>query len=123
MIRIHMYTHPIQLTAYLQKGKAAEVDGEGGSGSTLLQPFYHEKQVAEESSSKKEAGEEEREKGEGEGGRGEENRELEGAGDEDVFLPTNRPVQKNKKRCWACKVKLELAQRELGGCKCGEWPQ
>lgn len=30
-----------------------------------------------------------------------------------------RPQQKNKKRCWKCKAKLELAQRELGICKCG----
>ena len=29
--------------------------------------------------------------------------------------------QKNKKRCWTCRVKLELAQRELGVCKCGRW--
>ena len=36
------------------------------------------------------------------------------------FLPIERPQQKNKKKCWICKVKLELAQRELGSCKCGE---
>ena len=36
-------------------------------------------------------------------------------------LPDDRPVQKNKKRCWNCKAKLELAQRELGQCKCGEY--
>lgn len=36
------------------------------------------------------------------------------------FLPDDKPVQKNKKRCWSCKAKLELAQRELGLCKCGE---
>lgn len=39
---------------------------------------------------------------------------------EDLFLPTERPQQKNRKKCWVCKVKLELAQRELGSCKCGE---
>ena len=33
---------------------------------------------------------------------------------------SNRPGQKNKKRCWTCRVKLELAQRELGVCKCGK---
>lgn len=38
----------------------------------------------------------------------------------DSCLPTTRPVQKNKKRCWQCRAKLELAQRELGTCKCGE---
>ena len=36
------------------------------------------------------------------------------------FLPTDLPPQKNKKRCWACKAKLEPAQRALGGCKCGK---
>lgn len=40
-----------------------------------------------------------------------------------TFLPTERPVQKNKKKCWVCKAKLELAQRELGGCKCGKCPE
>lgn len=30
-----------------------------------------------------------------------------------------RPTQKNKKKCWVCRAKLELAQRELGHCKCG----
>ena len=38
----------------------------------------------------------------------------------DPYLPVERPVQKNKKKCWICKTKLELAQRELGGCKCGK---
>jgi len=40
---------------------------------------------------------------------------------EDPFLPSERPQQKNKKKCWVCKTKLELAQRELGTCKCGEF--
>lgn len=35
--------------------------------------------------------------------------------------PDDRPVQKNRKRCWKCKAKLELAQRELGLCKCGRY--
>lgn len=34
-----------------------------------------------------------------------------------------RPIQKNKKKCWTCRVKLELAQRELGHCKCGRFIQ
>ena len=38
----------------------------------------------------------------------------------DPFLPENRPQQKSKKKCWICKSKLELAQRELGSCKCGK---
>lgn len=38
----------------------------------------------------------------------------------DPFLPEERPPQKNKKKCWICKSKLELAQRELGTCKCGK---
>ena len=36
------------------------------------------------------------------------------------FLPDDKPIQKNRRRCWSCKAKLELAQRELGLCKCGE---
>lgn len=36
------------------------------------------------------------------------------------LLPKDRPQQKNKKKCWVCKGKMELAQRELGLCKCGE---
>jgi hypothetical protein len=35
------------------------------------------------------------------------------------FLPGDLPSQKNRKRCWTCKSKLELAQRALGECKCG----
>ncbi|EDO40239.1 predicted protein [Nematostella vectensis] len=34
------------------------------------------------------------------------------------YKQDDRPVQKNKKRCWTCKTRLELAQRELGICKC-----
>lgn len=51
----------------------------------------------------------------------EERKEDNGNVDDSAFLPTERPVQKNKKKCWICKTKLELAQRELGGCKCGEY--
>ena len=36
------------------------------------------------------------------------------------FLPGDLPAQKNRKRCWTCKSKLELAQRALGECKCGK---
>ena len=50
----------------------------------------------------------------------EEKKEDNGNLDDSAFLPSERPVQKNKKKCWTCKAKLELAQRELGGCKCGE---
>lgn len=31
----------------------------------------------------------------------------------------SRPVQKNKKRCFSCKARLELAFVEIGRCKCG----
>lgn len=34
------------------------------------------------------------------------------------LLDPDRPVQKNKKKCFKCKAKLELALRELGRCKC-----
>lgn len=51
---------------------------------------------------------------------GEKREESENSG-VDPFLPADRPQQKNKKKCWICKAKLELAQRELGSCKCGEY--
>ena len=111
-------------TAYLQKGQAGQVDGEGSSESTLLQPYYRDKQMPEDSNTNmgKEGGEGDGEPEKEAVGEGEK-KESEGAEEEDVFLPVDRPVQKNKKRCWVCKAKLELAQRELGGCKCGEWGQ
>ena len=38
---------------------------------------------------------------------------------EDALSPS--PVkQKNKKRCFKCSCKLELAQREIGRCRCGK---
>ena len=40
----------------------------------------------------------------------------------DPHLPSNRPVQKNRKRCWICRSKLELVQQEVGKCKCGQCP-
>lgn len=30
-------------------------------------------------------------------------------------------VQKKRKRCWTCNAKLELAQRELGNCRCSKY--
>ncbi|XP_014665069.1 PREDICTED: AN1-type zinc finger protein 3-like [Priapulus caudatus] len=38
--------------------------------------------------------------------------------DNSDLLDPDRPVQKNKKRCFKCKTKLELAFREMGRCKC-----
>ena len=38
-----------------------------------------------------------------------------------VTIRSDKPEQKNKKRCWTCRMKLELAQRELGLCKCGRF--
>ncbi len=52
---------------------------------------------------------------------GEKKEESDGVDGVDPFLPPERPLQKNKKKCWICKSKLELAQRELGTCKCGEY--
>lgn len=31
----------------------------------------------------------------------------------------SRPIQKNRRRCFSCKVRLELAFMEIGRCKCG----
>ena len=36
----------------------------------------------------------------------------------DPHLPNDRPVQKNRKRCWTCRSKLELVQQEVGKCRC-----
>lgn len=33
----------------------------------------------------------------------------------------DKPIQKNKKRCYQCKCKLELAQRQIGQCRCGKY--
>lgn len=105
---------------YLQKVKASQAEGTSSSSSTaesqLLQQYFpslkatlpdegsssERKEETEKKTERKKEGEEE-------------------SGGKDPFLPEDRPVQKSKKRCWICKAKLELAQRELGGCKCGEF--
>jgi len=93
---------------HLQKVKASKADGGGQSSQLLEQLGLFRSGASEESTDnlvkKEEVSEDKKEE---EGG--------------DVFLPVERPVQKNKKRCWSCKTKLELAQRELGGCKCGRY--
>ncbi len=50
------------------------------------------------------------------------NEECENEGT-DSLLPIDLPLQKNKRRCWTCRQKMELAQRELGLCKCGKCVQ
>ena len=37
----------------------------------------------------------------------------------DPHLPEDRPTQKNKRKCWTCKSKLELVQQQVGICRCG----
>lgn len=37
---------------------------------------------------------------------------------ESVNKAIDVPLQKKRKRCWTCNAKLELAQRELGNCRC-----
>lgn len=39
-------------------------------------------------------------------------------GSRNEVLGKDISTQKKRKRCWACKAKLELAQRELGNCRC-----
>ena len=97
---------------HLQKAKAAQAEGSDGPSHTspLLQQYLPGLHTPEDSGSQSE----ERERVSEENSKGEERE------NDDAFLPAERPAQKNKKRCWSCKVKLELAQRELGGCKCGE---
>lgn len=43
--------------------------------------------------------------------------------DKESDTPESTPEkgQKNKKRCYQCKCKLELAQRQIGRCKCGQY--
>ena len=38
----------------------------------------------------------------------------------DPHLPEDRPTQKNKRKCWTCKSKLELVQQQVGICRCGK---
>lgn len=99
---------------YLQKVKASKAEGGEQSSSRLLEqlglyPSATSEELSNTSEKKEEPRSEEKQCQE---------KEEEESGD--VFLPVERPIQKNKKRCWTCKTKLELAQRELGGCKCGE---
>lgn len=62
------------------------------------------------------SGSEEKNDSQAEGEKREESEEL----GVDPFLPEERPPQKNKRKCWICKCKLELAQSALGTCKCGK---
>ena len=49
-----------------------------------------------------------------------ENMEVEEKNEMAAPTVVETPIQKNKRKCWTCRVKLELAQRELGQCKCGK---
>ena len=40
---------------------------------------------------------------------------------ESVNKAIDVPLQKKRKRCWTCNAKLELAQRELGNCRCSKY--
>lgn len=42
-------------------------------------------------------------------------------GSRNEVLGKDISTQKKRKRCWTCKAKLELAQRELGNCRCGNY--
>ena len=42
-------------------------------------------------------------------------------GSRNEVLRKDISTQKKRKRCWTCKAKLELAQRELGNCRCGKY--
>lgn len=102
---------------YLQKMKSSQAEnGDSGDTSKLLEQFgllspsesrlHDEAEDNEEKEKKDEDPEKEKKE------------EIEDTSD-NTFLPSDMPVQKNRKRCWNCKVKLELAQRALGSCKCG----
>lgn len=106
----------------MQQSKAAKVDGSSSTQkSTLLQQLGLVVAVSDgdRPPSEGSAGEE-KEKADSQA-EGEKQEEVEVEGGADPFLPAERPQQKNKKKCWICKSKLELAQRELGTCKCGKF--
>lgn len=101
----------------MQQSKAAKVDGSSSvQKSTLLQQLGLVAAVSESDGDRPPSEEKEKTDSQAEG---EKQEEVEGGAD--PFLPTERPQQKNKKKCWICKSKLELAQRELGTCKCGKF--
>ena len=98
--------------------KAAQAAG-GEAEQELLNKFFPECLGSSNSEQQREEKMDEEKKvteGEEEGGEGGEGAMEE----EDPFLPSERPIQNNRKRCWVCRTKLELAQRELGSCKCGK---
>ena len=91
--------------------KASKAEGGGASqDGELLHKYFPEIKATPEESSSDQKEEE---------GVQEEERMEEGGDEDDPFLPSDRPVQNNRKRCWTCRAKLMMAQRELGSCKCG----
>jgi hypothetical protein len=120
----------------MQQGKGTEVDGGGGGGgggnsSSSTPKVAILEQLGLMASSMNGTGSSSMPSGSGpsEGHSSEEKKDNQAEGEKseereadgtDPFLPTERPPQKNKKKCWMCKSKLEPAQRELGTCKCGE---
>ena len=104
----------------MQQSKAAKVDGSSSTQkSTLLQQLVAAVSESDRPPSEGSASEEKEKADSQAEHEGEKQEEVEGGAD--PFLPTERPQQKNKKKCWICKSKLELAQRELGTCKCGKF--
>ena len=107
-------------TEYMQNLKASKVEGGQANNSsqknTLLQQLGLVPAAVDHNTSTSSSNTDEKTDNQTEG---EKREETDGAAD--PFLPVNRPQQKNKKKCWICKSKLELAQRELGSCKCGEY--
>ncbi len=106
----------------VQQGKTSKVEGGQSNASTknaLLQQLVaavsesSSSEVFEEKADNQVEGEKQEEMG---------SNKEEVDNSVDPFLPENRPQQKSKNKCWICKSKLELAQRELGSCKCGKSP-
>lgn len=110
-------------TEYTQKGKPSKAESGKNSSSTqktaLLQQLGLIPSVNTNSSSSEVSSEEKTDKPETDSGQTEGEKNKEKSEPVDPFLPEERPQQKNRKKCWICKAKLELAQRELGSCKCG----
>lgn len=108
----------------MQQGKAAKVDGGGGNSSTQKSTLLEQLGLVASSmnstgSTPSNGGPSEGQDSEEKTDSGAEGEKREEVDNVDPFLPVERPPQKNKKKCWICRSKLELAQRELGTCKCG----
>lgn len=105
-------------TEYVQQSKTSKVESNQASAPTPKTALLQQLVAAVSETGTSNASNEVFEEKVDNQAEGEKREEVDGLAD--PFLPQNRPQQKSKKKCWICKAKLELAQRELGSCKCGK---